>query len=158
MRHTRKRFFYDHFPTVPKKARRRRRARGRKQLYQLEALENRLLLSADALAPLVVDMASSGNELTLRLDPASEKLELVDSRSAVVAARALHATSDVRIRGTNQDDAQGRDGADRLTIDASVPDSLVVHFEAGTGVAAAEEYYRSTAKPVELNQAKAAAV
>jgi alanine-glyoxylate transaminase/serine-glyoxylate transaminase/serine-pyruvate transaminase len=33
-----------------------------------------------------------------------------------------------------------------------------IPVEAGSGVAAAEEYYRSTAKPVGLNVAKAAAV
>ena len=33
-----------------------------------------------------------------------------------------------------------------------------IGIEAGSGVAAAEEYYRTTAKPVEMTVAKAAAV
>ena len=86
-----------------------------------ESLEPRYLLSAD-LMPFAVDMLdpSIGNELTLKLDGATNTLQVIDARDpaapAVVASQALGVTSEVVVTGTDQDD--------RLTLDLSDPFKL----------------------------------
>ena len=99
---------------------------------QFETLEPRFLLSADLL-PFTVDMAApdTGNDLTLRLDALTNKLQFLDNRlgaaAAVIAEQALDQTASVVVRGTDADD--------RLTIDFTNPFSLSggIAFSGGQG-------------------------
>lgn len=95
----------------------------------LEPLEPRYLLSAD-LMPFTVDMAVDGDDITLRFDEATERLQILDNRSggAVVSERPGARTSEVRIAGSQ--------GDDRLAVDFAVEFSLAggITFDGGAGV------------------------
>jgi hypothetical protein len=92
----------------------------------MEPLEPRLLLSADGLVPFAVGMVDSANDLTLRLDHLTQKLQAVDNATAaIVAEQDLDRTSEVVITGT--------DGDDRLAIASSLSSSLAISFDAGAG-------------------------
>src|SRR5262245_15816469 len=105
-----RRFFYERLSSTPRRSRRTRSRRG----AQVEPLEPRLLLSAD-LTPFAVDMARVGSDLTLRLDAATQSIQLLDSThpdGPVVVEHSRDATSAIHIHGS--------DGPDRLVFDASL--------------------------------------
>jgi hypothetical protein len=137
----------DRLRSGPGFARQRAEARAtppyrRKPLF--EALEQRLLLSADPLAvvlpppdpnsqaeaqPFSYTMADGANNVALQLQPggAASTLQLIDRATAqVLAEQALAQTSEVIVMGSILDD--------RFEIDASVLDAgVAIRFEGGDG-------------------------
>jgi hypothetical protein len=112
--------FWDHASSLPRKLQRDKRRLG------IERLEPRLLLSADALAPLALTLSDGADDVTLLLDETSDLLRIVDNNtSAVVAEQLLAETSEVVIDAGH--------GKDRLKLDTSLPDSLTVRFDGGEG-------------------------
>src|SRR6266581_9034216 len=118
--------FYAKHPrraATPRRSRRASRRRPRRMLF--EALEPRLLLSSQPLS----FAAAAAADLAVRLvDDITPRLEIVDNSGTqpqVLASQALADTSAVEIQGSS--------GNDRLTIDASVPLTLAIHFAGGAG-------------------------
>ena len=100
---------------------------GAHSRVNLEQLEPRYLLSAE-LMPFMVDMDPDGSDFTLRLDDATQFLEVIDSDTGdIVDQRALQETSEVRVTGSDLDD--------RLTVDFDVQFSLLngIFFDGGFG-------------------------
>jgi len=152
---------------MARQSRRHRQRRGRpirapgsgRPWANLEALEQRLLLSHDLLQPLpdapqdaggagdsaggeapleptqLLYTAPSGNgpdRLLLRYDSDSGDLEILDAdTSDVLASQALLETSDVLVVGA--DDTDTTDETDTLTVDFTGAFSMGIEFRGGTG-------------------------
>jgi outer membrane protein OmpA-like peptidoglycan-associated protein len=71
-------------------------------------------------------MTDDANDLTLRLDPLTQKLQAFDNTSSVIVAeQSADRTSEVVVTGT--------DGDDRLSVASILPASVLITFEGGTG-------------------------
>ena len=104
MRAWRDRFFYERGPASAHSRGRKSPARKRRPV-QIEALETRLLLSADVL-PFALELSGEANDVTLRLEDVLrdlsgtptpvEMLQLIDdSNGAVLAEQARDASSEI---------------------------------------------------------------
>src|SRR5437867_129988 len=103
------------------KPKRRRKLPPKQRAVVFETLEPRILLDA---APLMVDMAALGNDLTVKQTGAN--IEVLDNTSTVVASHAAADTSQVVVHGENGVD-------DSLAIDYSTPFFIDLSFDGGTG-------------------------
>src|SRR5437867_7633307 len=103
------------------KPKRRRKLPPKQRAVVFETLEPRILLDA---APLMVDMAALGNDLTVKQTGAN--IEVLDNTSTVVASHAAADTSQVVVHGENGVD-------DSLAIDYSTPFFIDISFDGGSG-------------------------
>ena len=95
----------------------------------IEPLEPRILLSADLMLDLAALVPDVNPNVTLRLDPTTQALELIDNNNSgnVLDSKALADTDSVQITGSDKDDT--------LTIDFSFGGafgSTPVTFDAGS--------------------------
>src|SRR6266581_2995870 len=104
------------------KSRRKRKAPTRHRSVVFETLEPRILLDA---APLMVDMAALGHNLTVQQSGADIQV-VTTGTSTVVASQAAADTSQIVVTGQNA-------VADSLTINYSTPFFIDVSFAGGTG-------------------------
>ena len=102
------------------KPKRRRKLPPKQRAVVFETLEPRILLDA---APLMVDMAALGNDLTVKQTGAN--IEVLDNTSTVVASHAAADTSQVVVHGENGVD-------DSLAIDYSTPFFIDISFDGGS--------------------------